>query len=188
VFPYFYGSFYKGCAGNVWPLIDQLKIRDHLEQKGIVSFEDFETHCKQDEFQFWSKFSGVKQWHKKVEKHYMSTGYIEYLTGFKTSGYLTQNDLLNYPIQGAAFHCLLWSLIELTKELKRYKTKIIGQIHDSIVFDLYPPEKELVFNLCRGVMTNRIKKYMPWIVIPLEIEMEMTEIDGCWTGKEVVNG
>lgn len=189
VFPYFYGSFYKGCAGNVWPLIDQLKVKKHLRNKGIKSYYDFEEHCRVDENRFWNKFIGVKEWQNQTEEFYLENGYIEYVTGFRSDGYLTRNDLFNWPIQGPAFHCLLWSLIELNRELKKYQTKIIGQIHDSIVFDMYPPEKKMVINLCKGIMTKRIKRRMPWIIVPLEVEFEMTEIDQAWYyKKEVKNG
>ena len=186
VFPYFYGSFYKGCAGNVWPLIDQLKVKKHLRNKGIKSYYDFEEHCRVDENRFWNKFIGVKEWQNQTEEFYLENGYIEYVTGFRSDGYLTRNDLFNWPIQGPAFHCLLWSLIELNRELKKYQTKSIGQIHDSIVLDLYPPEKKMVINLCKGIMTKRIKRKMPWIIVPLEVEFEMTEIDQAWYYKKEV--
>jgi len=189
VFPYFYGSYYVGCAGNVWPLIDKLKVKQHLNRKGISTYNDFEKHCEKDERRFWGKFTGVKEWQKQTEKFYLEHGYVKYITGFQSDGYLTRNDLYNWIVQGPAFHCLLWSLIEINKALKDCKTKIIGQIHDSIVFDLYPPEKELVFNLCKGIMTKRITKKWPWIIVPLIVEFEMTEIDQAWYyKKEVKNG
>ena len=186
VFPYFYGSYYMGCAGNVWPLVDKLGLKQHLKSKGIKTYEQFENHCKKDETKFWNKFAGVREWQGNTENFYLEKGYIEYITGFKSGGYLTRNDLYNWIVQGPAFHCLLWSLIEINKALKDYQTKIIGQIHDSIVFDMCPSEKDLVFNLCKGIMTKRIRKKWPWLVVPLEIEMELTEIDGSWyTKKEV---
>lgn len=189
VFPYFYGSYYLGCAGNVWPLVDKLKVKAHLKRKGIRTYDDFERHCEKDERRFWGKFVGVREWQKKTENFYLEHGYVEYITGFRSGGYLTRNDLYNWIVQGPAFHCLLWSLAELNKTLSKYKTKIIGQIHDSIVFDLYPPEKELVMNLCKGIMTKRLRKKWPWLIVPLEIEFEITEIDGSWyTKKEVSNG
>jgi uracil-DNA glycosylase family 4 len=183
VFPYFYGSWHKAVAENVWPLIDQLQIKDHLKSVGIKTYPDFLAHCERDEIKFWKKFAVVKQWHNSLERDYMEKGCVEYVTGFQSEGYLSRNDLFNYPIQGPAFHCLLWSLIELNKELQGRKTKIIGQIHDSIVFDLYPPEKDLVLNLCTGIMTRRIKRKWPWLIVPLLVEFEITDIDKPWYTK-----
>ena len=189
VFPYFYGSWYESCAKNMWPLIDKLGIKDHLRKKGLGTYEKFEVHCQRDENRFWNRFAGVREWQKQTEKFYLENGFVNYVTGFQSEGYLTRNDLYNWIVQGPAFHCLLWSLIQLNRELKDKETKIIGQIHDSIVLDLYPPEEEMVFNLCKGIMTRRIRKVWPWLIVPLEVSFEMTEIDGTWySKKEVSNG
>jgi DNA polymerase-1 len=101
---------------------------------------------------------------------------------------LTRNALSNYPIQGVAFHCLLWSLIQLNKIGKKegWKTKIIGQIHDSIVFDLYPPEQERVIQMAKRIMTKDIRSTFNFLTVPLEVEVELTDIDGSWYEKKVL--
>jgi DNA polymerase I-like protein with 3'-5' exonuclease and polymerase domains len=73
-------------------------------------------------------------------------------------------------------------MIYINKYLRKYKfkTNIIGQIYDSIVFDMCPEEKEKLKPVIRYVMTKKIKKMFPWIIVPLEIEMEVSEIDGNW--------
>ncbi len=45
---------------------------------------------------------------------------------------------MNYPVQGSAFHCLLWALIRVNRLLVKYgmKSMIVGQIHDSLIGDV----------------------------------------------------
>jgi hypothetical protein len=96
--------------------------------------------------------------------------------------------IFNSAIQGTAFHCLLWSMIELDNALrgKRMKTRIISQIHDEIVFDLFPPEKEKVLELAKKIMTESIREVHNWIIVPLEIEAEITPVGGAWYYKKEI--
>jgi len=188
VFPYFYGSYYKSCAWDLWGVSGELKIRNHLRGKRIRDYDDFLEYMIEDEKRFWTKFRVFREWQNGVEESYISRGYIEYFTGFRVGGFLSHNELLNYRIQGTAFHCLLWSLIKLNNRIKkeRLRTKIIGQIHDSIVFDLHPDETYLILQLCQEVMTEDIRKEWDWIIVPLEVEFEVTEIDQPWYYKKEV--
>jgi DNA polymerase I-like protein with 3'-5' exonuclease and polymerase domains len=80
----------------------------------------------------------------------------------------------------------LWSLIQLNRHLREHKfnTKIIGQIHDSIIFDVHPPELETLKKQIRQVMTIDIRIHWNWIIVPLDIEADITEIDRPWFEKK----
>ena len=60
----------------------------------------------------------------------------------------------------------------------------MGQIHDSILFDLCPDEQEHVFSVVRRVMCEDVRKEFPFIIVPLVVDIEITEIDGAWNTKE----
>jgi len=200
VFAFFYGSYYKPCAEGFWKNIKGLTtksgidIYDHLKSKGLDYYKPammgdpspFEIHLQQIEKKFWKKYQVTKEWTEYEENFYLRHGYVELKTGFRRGGYLRKNQITNTPVQGSAFHCLLWSLIELNKELKKkqFKTKIIGQIHDSIVLDVIPEEAKEVSNLAREIMTVRLRQAWDWITVPLDIEIEMTPIDGAWLEKK----
>jgi uracil-DNA glycosylase family 4 len=213
VFPFFYGSWYRSCAEGLWDVMKKEKFKlpdgtdlfQHLFSQKIIAHTDdlgiirqgnkvtetgggFTAHVKRVEQKFWRDFSGVKKWQEGNWAFYKKYGYIELVTGFRCSGYMKRNDLANYPIQGPAFHCLLWSLIEINKELKKrnMKTTIIGQIHDCCLFDCYPPEKELVKKLSIEIATQRIRKEWVWLNVPLILEFEETPIDGSWYGKKEI--
>lgn len=188
VFPEFYGSYYRNTAKNIWKNSLYLKtssgstIKDHLKNKGIPDYAEFENHIKTIEDKFWKKFKVFKQWQENHIDNFISNGKLEMLFGFQSSGYLTRNKIINYPFQGTAFHCLLWSIIEINKTLKenKYKSKIVGQIHDCCIFDLVPEEGQDIIELSEDIATKRIRKEFAWINVPLEIEWEGTDIDEPW--------
>ena len=103
---------------------------------------------------------------------------------------MRRNEVINYPVQGAAFHCLLWCFIRLSKEIKKrgWKTRLIGQIHDSMVLDVYPPERERICKLIKRITTVELAKEWTWINVPLSVTIEIGDVDGDWTTlKEIEN-
>ncbi len=71
------------------------------------------------------------------------TGRFKYKTGFIVEGYYKKNQVVNYPIQGAATHCLLWTIIRVQKWIKKHKMKslLVNETHDDVLADV--PKKEL---------------------------------------------
>jgi len=196
VFPQFYGAIYKTCAQSLWEAIPatKLKVGDmslkkHLKNCAIKDYFSFQDHIEKVEDYFWNeKFKEYTKWKKEILKSYNENGYIDLITGFRCSGAMETNQALNVPIQGPAFHCLLWSLIELDKiRIKnKWKAKIIGQIHDSIVWDVPADEFDEVLETTRRVSCDDIRKAWDWLTVPLEIEAEATDIDGSWNTKKEI--
>lgn len=206
VFPQFYGSYYQQCARGLWEAIRKydlningIPLKDHLEKNGIKSLGNcdpsdspkpgtFEYHIKQVEEHFWGRrFKVYDEWRRWWYNGYKQRGWFAMFTGFVAQGVYRRNDVINYPIQGSAFHCLLWSLIMLVlKEIKKYKlkTKIIGQIHDSIIADVPKKEIQDYLEIVNRVKTKDLPKEWDWIIIPLKIEAEVG--DGNWYDKREV--
>jgi len=194
-FAQFYGSYHVSCAEGLWEIFnsdDDLKttndvhILDHLSNVGITSYEEFEEHVRQIETRFWKKYHVFKRWQEKTWAFYEKHGYIELLSGFRCSGYMTRNQILNLPIQGPAFHCLLYSLINIHNELldRRLYTKIMGQIHDNLIFDCKPSEKKEIMELSNYIVSTQIRKDWKWVTVPLEIEFSESKVDGNWCEME----
>lgn len=200
VFPQFYGDFYGNnalslCDWSSLPtkgkfknkdglkLMTGLYLGDHLKRKGISNFNDFKDHVKDVENDFWNnRFKVYKQWKENNVKEYYKKGYLKTLTGFTCSGMMSKNGINNYPIQGPAFHCLLKTFIETDKRMMKYKmkSKLIGQIHDELVFDVYPPEREYLLNMVRRVACIWLKKQWLWIIIPFELEANVFDVGANW--------
>jgi len=217
VFPEFYGDWHYSCAPAIWAAIDELSlttrngasIRKWLKKKGVRSLGSlkkekgddgkwhypktkpgtFIHHIKDVEDDFWNRrFKVYGQWKKDWYNAYLKKGSFTTLTGFEIGGILRKNEVINYPVQGVAFHCLLWSLIRISKLLKKYRMKslIVGQIHDSIVSDVVIKELQDYLEIVHTVMTRDIKKYWPWIITPLEIDAEAAPPGKSWFEKEEI--
>jgi len=203
VFPQFYGDYYKNCAENLactWGELSKSKwvsgqgikmngvhLSDHLIKQGIKSYVSFENHIKNIEFDFWNKrYNDYYRWRETIWNRYQHKGYVSSKTGFVFRDLMKKNDVTNYPIQSSAFHCLLWSLIEGVKAQNRehWDTKIIGQIHDSIVLDVNSSELQMVLNVMNCIMCNDVRQHWDWIIVPLEIEAEISPIGCSWAEKK----
>lgn len=199
VFPQFYGDYYKNCAQNMairWGKLSEGKWRpgqgikmpqghlsDHLIKNGIKSYADFTEHIKAIESDFWgNRFKVYSQWKEKHWKTYQRTGYVDLFTGFRCIGLMGHNDSINYPVQGAAFHCLLWSFIQTDKTMmnEKWDTKIVGQVHDSLILDVHPDEVDHVTKTIKKITCVDLPKAWPWIIVPLEIEADLGDIDASW--------
>lgn len=176
VFAEFYGSYYVMTAEALWK----------NSPEGSIPFSKYskwERHVQEVEDDFWNKrFRVYNQWKKDIWKKFQKDGVIYTVTGFKISGHLDRKQVANYPIQGPAFHCLLWSLIQLQKYLpeNNFDTTILGQIHDSQIFDLVPEEKKKLFPVIRKVSTIDLLEHWKWIIVPMDIDAKISEIDGNW--------
>jgi DNA polymerase-1 len=202
VFPQFYGDFYGNCARGLaiqWgklPLgrwrkgqgieLPEGHISDHLISKGIRSFDDFEEHVKRVESDFWgNRFKVYEQWKTKWWRQYQKRGYFDMLSGFRSEGVFDKKQTINAPIQGPAFHCLLWTFIEVDRiaQEERWDSKLIGQIHDSIIADVHPAERDHVAETIHRVGCIELPKVWSWINVPLEMEADICDVDTPWSEK-----
>lgn len=206
VFAEFYGDWYKQVTRNLWDGIDRhglqhpsgYSLHDHLIDCGITgrgecdprkepAKDTFENHIKNVEKRFWNERFRV--YHKRRQQwveEYLQQGYIDIVTGFRCHGPMTKNQVMNYHIQGPAFHCLLWSLIRLVAEVRRRRmgVKVMGQIHDSIISDVPLREVDDYLALVYDITTCQLREEWAWITLPFEIEAEMATTN--WYEKEEV--
>lgn len=208
VFPEFYGSWWLDCSQNMWNAIDKMKLvratdqvslHKHLRKKGIEelgsathenpspSDGSFQEHLQKVERHFWQKrFPTYAQWKKDWYDDYLERGYILTKTGFICHGPMKRTEVINYPVQGIAFHILLWSMIRLQEECSRLgmEALIIGQVHDSIIADVPDNEVEDFLNLARHIMSVEVRKHWDWISIPLKIDPGVAPVGASWYEKE----
>lgn len=203
VFPQFYGDYYKNCASRIagewcklpygrWKSTDGIEVDGsnigaHFISKGIKSYQSFENHIKEIEYDFWRKrFAVYDLWREDWYQNYLQKGYIDMFTGFRCHGPMTRNDCINYPVQGAAFHCLLWSFIEIDKIMQeeKWRTRLIGQIHDSIILDVHPKELDYVKEVVQYVTCEALAKAWDWIIVPLVVEMSEYGVDSSWASVD----
>ena len=73
-------------------------------------------------------------------------------------------------------------MIELQKFITENKLNslIVGQIHDSMIVDVDVNELEELSNVIYTIMTKKIREYWDWIIVPLDVEMKVSDIGGNW--------
>lgn len=203
VFAQFYGSYYKNCAVNLacnWGKLPQGAWRkgqgipfnggtlgDHLIANGMRSIEDFTDHIQEVEKSFWEdRFPDYAAWKDRWWAAYQKNGYIDMLTGFRCSGVMKKTDCTNYPIQGSAFHCNLWSFIELDRFLQyeEAQTHLVGQIHDSMILEVHPSEFHTVIEQARHITGKALPDAWKWIIVPLNVDVEVAPVNKSWADKE----
>lgn len=199
VFPEFYGSYFKQVAPGLWNAIlrndlktvDGVPLIKHLKQNGVKRLGDcvhgeeakpgtFERHIAEVERRFWGdRFKTYAQWKLDWFDEYKQTGGFQMLTGFRCDGVFKRNDVINYPVQGGGFHCLLWSIIQIGKWLRKSKlrSRIVNQIHDSIVMCVHRSEIAEVVPVAMRIMTKDLLDHWDWIIVPMEVEPEICEIN-----------
>lgn len=203
VFPQFYGDYYKNNAhvlvewtklshsnwapGTGIEFSDGTFLSDHMRANGVKNYDDFIDRMEAIEDDFWNvRFQKYGEWRKDWVANYRKKGYLDMFTGFCCTGPAKKNEIVNYPIQGTAFHCLLETFITLDRVMQKegWDTKLVGQIHDSIVMDVNPDELEHVQESIQWAVKKHLPEKWDWITIPLEIEADVYEVDSPWLMKK----
>ncbi|AVR45255.1 DNA polymerase I [Christiangramia fulva] len=79
-----------------------------------------------------------------------------------------ERNAVNAPIQGSAADIIKLAMINIHKKLKKenYKTKMLLQVHDELVFDAHKSELEKVKEMIKSEMENAYK-----LKVPLEVDL-----------------
>ena len=179
VFAEFFGDWWKSIAKLVWESIQNddleldngVKLKDWMREKGYKTLSQYELHVKKVEGILWEKrFPVYKKWRDEWIKKYNQEGYFDTLTGFRCSSPLRGNQAMNYPIQGSAFHCLLFSMILANRELKKrgFKSVIVGQIHDEMILDVVTEERAAIVRMINHIMAEVVPKKWKWIFLTMK--------------------
>lgn len=204
----FYGNWYVDIANRLWKTAVGKDILGHLWSKGIKRLglyqeeaggpwieqpgtDTFVSHIKKVEHDFWNKRFGVyNRWRKDWYSNYLRNGWFQTLTGFTWWGVEKRNFIINCPIQGSAFHCLLQSIVDITDEIKKRKMKseLFLEIHDSVLAHVPANELHDYVAMSTDIMTTKLREKWPWLIIDLKTEVECSPVSWhdkvCYTGKE----
>jgi DNA polymerase-1 len=79
---------------------------------------------------------------------------------------------INTPIQGSAADLIKIVMIEIFKELKNKetKTKMILQVHDELVFEVFKEELDWIKQMVKDKMENTVK-----LKVPIKVDMKVGE-------------
>ena len=71
---------------------------------------------------------------------------------------------------------------------RKWKSRLILQVHDALTMDIYPPEFEEVMAMVEQVTTVDLPKAWDWIIVPLQISKEVAGIDEPWSALKKWKG
>lgn len=129
---------------------------------------------------YFREFSGLKNYMDQTVSFARENGYVKTLLGrrrnlrdINSRNSLTSSNAervaINTPIQGTAADMIKIAMINIHKALKEqnFKSKMILQVHDELVFDVYKPELEKLKVLVTDLMRNAI----PTLKVPILVEI-----------------
>lgn len=73
--------------------------------------------------------------------------------------------VINTTIQGSAADIIKIAMINIHKQLKNMKSKLIMQVHDELVFEYPPGEEKILFKIVKTEMETALKLNVPLKVI-----------------------
>ena len=188
VFPNIYGSGAPKMGHNIFEAMkDFPEAMDALSDWGYTSQETFKNWIKEYYRYYWEeKYPDYKAQRDKAHVKYEKLGYIDSPVGYRYYGPMSYNDFCNYPVQGSAAAIKIWAIKEINKELVKQKmdSRVIYEIHDEIGGDVVPDERKEYDLLVEDIATVKVREYWPWIITPLVLETEESEIDGDWSEME----
>lgn len=130
---------------------------------------------------YFAQYNGLKNYMDETVEFARENGYVKTLLGRKRklrdinsrNGLIRSNAeriAINTPIQGSAADMIKIAMIKIHKALKEgnFKTKMILQVHDELVFDVYKPELEKV----KPIIENEMKNAIPNLQVPILVGMD----------------
>ena len=119
---------------------------------------------------FYQAFPEIKKFLNHLIDDATEKGYAEtmfhrrrYLPELQSSQYqvreFAKRAAMNAPIQGSAADLMKVSMIQVYNAIKEkgFKSKIVSQIHDELIFKVYEDEKEEFYKTVKGIMENSVK-------------------------------
>jgi DNA polymerase I len=129
--------------------------------------------------QYFKQFPGIRKFMDDTMEFTRQHGYAETVTGRRrylrdiTSSNNTirssaERNAINAPIQGTAADMIKIAMINVHRELssEKLKTRMLLQVHDELVFDLFAPEEAQVRAIVEDKMRNAIE-----LAVPIEVEI-----------------
>lgn len=119
---------------------------------------------------YFTNYPGIKQFMEDSVDGAKENGYVQTILKRKrflkdinsknavVRGYAERN-AINAPIQGSAADIIKVAMINIHKEMEDQglQSKMILQVHDELVFDVVPSEKEIIAKLAKEKMENAVK-------------------------------
>jgi len=133
------------------------------------------TEAKEMIDNYYKTYPRLREYMDQQVKSAREKGYVETILGrkrhlpdinsnnFVVRGHAERN-AVNAPIQGSAADIIKIAMIHIDEELKNYKSRLLLQVHDELIFEAPEEEVEKVSALIKNKMENAYKTRVPLLV------------------------
>ena len=131
--------------------------------------------------QYFTQFSGLKTWMDEIKEKAREDGYVTTMMGRRRqlrdinskNGMLrshAERNAVNTPVQGTAADMIKLAMVEVHKYLMAgdYKTKMVLQVHDELVFDAHKDELAEL----KPIIEEKMKNALPNLKVPILVGMD----------------
>jgi DNA polymerase-1 len=128
---------------------------------------------------YFEQYKGIKTYMENAVINAKKLGYAETILGRRryirdinsanaTIRGFAERNAINAPIQGSAADMIKIAMINIHKEFiaQKLRSKMILQVHDELLFDVYKPEE----SIAKEIIINKMCSAMP-LKIPVEVEL-----------------
>lgn len=128
---------------------------------------------------YFAQYGSIKKYMDDEIAFAREHGYVQTLLGRKrwlkdinsnnaTVRAFAERNAINAPIQGSAADMIKVAMINIHNELKtmNIKSRMVLQVHDELVFDVYKPELDLL----KPIIEKHMKEALP-LKVPVEVGM-----------------
>ncbi len=130
---------------------------------------------------YFAQYGSIKTYMDKSVNDARENGYVEtimkrrrYLPDISSANAVVrgfaERNAINAPIQGSAADIIKLAMVAVYRAMqeKNYKSRMILQVHDELVFDVHKDEEDEMKILVKYAMEHAIK-----LSVPMEVEMEL---------------
>jgi len=128
---------------------------------------------------YFNKYPSIKTYMDNAIETAREKGYVEtimerrrYLTDINAKNAVVrgfaERNAINAPIQGSAADIIKIAMINIHKAFAKnnFKSKLLLQVHDELVFDVFKEELKAIQPIVKKEMENAVK-----LIVPLTVEM-----------------
>ena len=129
---------------------------------------------------YFDTYPGVKDYMNKEIEVAKTNGYVKTIMNrkrnieeLKSSNYairsMGERIALNTPVQGSASDILKKAMVDIDRifKEKKIKSKMLLQVHDELIFNVYNDEVDIVKKIIYNTMNNVVK-----LNVPLDVDIE----------------
>ena len=127
--------------------------------------------------QYFMQYPGARNYMDETIAFARENGFVETITGRRrylrdidsrnaATRKAAERNAINAPIQGSAADMIKIAMVTIHRELneKKFKTKMLLQVHDELVFDLHKDESEAIPPIVEKAMKHAIPMKVPIVV------------------------